>query len=266
MITIVTSLYDINRKDMDGRSYGEYLDWFSKTLKIKCNMVIFVDGKDVDFVKSQRKDFNTKIIEKSLCEMPIFAYKQQMDNILSSDVFKNTIKDSNRIECKHSMYNIVQYSKFDWMEEAATKNFFNSEYFIWMDAGLSRFFYDMNLNNHYPSDSKKNELLNHKDKILLQIFKNSYPDLFFAKDLNFNYLKDNRSYVMGGMFGGGVNAIKKINVMVKKILHDMINEQFMNNEQIVLGYLLKKDNSLFQCIVNDSMIHRNYEIINYLAK
>ena len=50
-VTLVTSLYDIGRSKLDGRTWEEYLKWFSKTLQLKSPMVVFVDETMVDFVK-----------------------------------------------------------------------------------------------------------------------------------------------------------------------------------------------------------------------
>jgi hypothetical protein len=265
MTTIVTSLYDIGRQNMDGRPYPLYLEWFKKTLSLKSPMVIFIDETDLNFVKEYREEKNTKIIVQKLQDVQMYKYKEIMDEIINSKKYKNIIKDPNRIECNHSLYNIIQYSKFDWMETAAELNPFKSEYFLWCDAGLSRFFYDMDLNKEYPSKQINDKLIEQKHKILLQIFMNSYPDLFNAEILNEDYLKDNRSYVMGGMFGGGIWAIKNINKKIKEIFKKMIENNFVNNEQIILGFLLKKYPELFLTVINNSTKHRNYELINMLS-
>ena len=55
-ITIVTSLQDIRRHNMDGRKWDEYLEWFSGTLQINAPMVVFVDESLVKFVKHYRGD------------------------------------------------------------------------------------------------------------------------------------------------------------------------------------------------------------------
>lgn len=265
MITIVTSLYNIGRENMDGRPYSSYLEWFKKTLSLNSPMVVFVDESDSKFVKENRKEENTKIIIQKLQNMPMYNYKEKMDQIINSEKYKRTIKDPNRIECNYSLYDIVQYSKFDWMEAVAELNPFNSEYFLWCDAGLSRFFYDLDLNKKYPSEQATQKLIEQKHKILLQTFMNSYPDLFNAALLSEEYLKDNRSYVMGGMFGGGKEAIKNINKTVKQTFKNMLADDFINNEQIVLGFLLKKYPELFVTVINNSTKHRNYELINMLS-
>ena len=43
------------------------------------------------------------------------------------------------------------------------------------------------------------------------------------------------------MFGGGVNSLKKVADDVEDILvNEMIGNDYVNNEQIALGYLIKK--------------------------
>jgi hypothetical protein len=145
-ITLVTSLYDIDRANLDGRTWDEYLKWFSKTLKLKSPMVVFVDADLVKFVEEHRKDIPTKIIEEPIDKIPYYYLKNRMDGVINSKEYQSKISDPNRIECKSSLYNIIQYSKFGWVERASEENYFNSEYFLWVDAGLSRFFYNINLN------------------------------------------------------------------------------------------------------------------------
>lgn len=265
-VTLVTSLYNINRSELDGRKWDDYLSWFSKTLKLKSPMVIFVENDMVDFVTKHREKLPTKIITQNLKEIPYYCLKDRMDLVISSEDYKNKILDPNRIECKSSLYNIIQYSKFKWVEKVSIENYFNSEYFLWVDAGLSRFFYDIDLNESYPGKSALESLMSVKDNILIQVFLSYYPDLINADTLNIDYLKDNRSYIMGGMFGAGKEAIKKLCAIIDNILEQMISDNIINNEQIALGYLYKKHPELFVEFFNESHLHRNYELVVELSK
>ena len=74
-ITIVTALFNIQRQDMDGRTWNEYLQWFSKTLELKCPMVIFVEDELVDFVKEHRGSRKTKIVSHPLENIPYYYLK-----------------------------------------------------------------------------------------------------------------------------------------------------------------------------------------------
>jgi len=265
MYTIVTGLFDIKRNNMDGRSWNDYLDWFGKTLSINCPMVVYVEEKTISFVEQKRNNFPTKIISKKIEDLEYFQYKNDIDRILSSKMYLNSIKDPNRIECKYSLYNIIQYSKFEFVHSVSKENPFNSDYFIWMDAGLSRFFDNLNTNNEYPSKNFKLKNLELKNKMLIQTFASYYPDLFYAKNLSKDYLLDNRSYVMGGMFCSDAEGIKKVKQEIDLLLKNMLEDNIINNEQIALGYLFKNNPDLFISFINKVEQHRNYELINVLS-
>jgi hypothetical protein len=267
--TIVTSLYDIGRNKIDGRTWDQYLEWFSETLKIKSPMVIFVDESLEDFVKSKRGGLETEIIVQPLTEIPYYHLKDKIDDIISGGGYRKIVKDPDRIECTSSLYTIVQFSKFGWVEEAAKKNFFNSENFLWLDAGISRFFSRNGVSTDLPIPSKTflNNSIDLEGKIMIQTFISYYPDLALAEKLDESYLLDNRSFVAGGIFMVSSNSIGGIKKEIDVILHEkMIDKGLINNEQIVLGYLSKKNPDLFQTFQNYHNIHRDYEILNFLQQ
>ena len=159
---------------------------------------------------------------------------------LDSDDYKNNISDPDRIECKQAMYSVIQYSKFPWLNHAAKLNPFDSDVYFWLDAGGSRFFNNFDLSEEYPGEAAMESIEGMGESFLIQMNCEYYNDLYEAETLDENYLYDNRSYVLGSMFGGHKNAIPKIVKMVDDVLMDkMIAENNMNNEQIALGYLVK---------------------------
>lgn len=238
---IVSSLFNIEREEMDGRTWEEYLKWFDITLKLKCPMVVFITEDLVSFVEERRKSIPTEIIVQSVDEIPYKHLKPQIDSIIESEEYKERISDSSRIECQHSMYSIVQYSKFKWLKQVVEENPFNSKFFFWLDAGGSRFFDDYDLNLEYPSPNAIEALEGMGEKFLIQMNMEYYDDLINADILTDQYLLDNRSYVLGSMFGGTKNGLLKVVTDVEDIfLNKMIENGFVNNEQIALGYLVKK--------------------------
>ena len=246
-VTIVSSLFNIEREGMDGRTWEEYLKWFDITLKLKCPMVLFVTEDLREFVEERRTDIPTEIIVQSVEEIPYYYLKDQLDSIIESEEYQEKISDPDRIECQHSMYSIVQYSKFKWLKEAIEENPFNSKFFFWMDAGASRFFEGYDLSQDYPSINAIEALNEMGDKFLLQMNMEYYKDLAQASTLPDEYLLDNRSYVLGSMFGGGKNSLLKVGSDVEEILlNKMIANQFVNNEQIALGYLVKQNDDDFE--------------------
>jgi hypothetical protein len=246
-VTIVSSLFNIKREGMDGRTWEEYLKWFNITLKLKCPMILFVTESVREFVEQRRLDIPTEIIVQTVEEIPYYYLKDQLDDIITSKQYQEKISDPDRIECQHSMYSIIQYSKFKWLQQAIEENPFNSKFFFWMDAGASRFFEGYDLSQDYPSINAIEALNEMGDKFLLQMNMEYYKDLAQASTLPDEYLLDNRSYVLGSMFGGGKNSLLKVGSDVEDILlNKMIANGFVNNEQIALGYLVKQNEDDFE--------------------
>lgn len=268
--TLVTALYDIGRDSGgDGRSFNDYLSWFSETLKVKSPMVIFVDDSLREFVEKHRKNLPTKIITQSLSEVPYYYLNDDIQKIISDDNFKIKISSPHRIECKMSIYNVIIFSKFLWVKRVIEENPFNSEYFMWIDAGLSRFFEDhqIDTDSSYPSESAIESLLDNKDSVLIQTSMNFYPDLVNAERYENEYFLDSRSWVMAGLWGGGASILSKFCDMVDEILHEkLIDRGIINNEQIVMAYLYKTYPNMFVVFENYSYLHRQYEIISELQK
>lgn len=239
-VTIVSALFNIKREGMDGRTWEEYLEWFNITLKLKCPMILFVSEDVRNFIEERRTSIPTEIIVQEVDDIPYYYLKNDIEKVLSSDKFKQKISDPERIECKHSLYSIIQYSKFKWMLQAIEENPHGSDFFFWMDAGASRFFEDFDLENEYPSLTAKKSLEEMGESFLVQMNCDCYPDLYNADSLPLEYLYDNRSFILGSMFGGHKNSIPKVCELVEDIFtNKMIKENNVNNEQIALGYLVK---------------------------
>lgn len=237
---IVSALFNIAREKMDGRKWEEYLEWFEITLRLQCPMILFITADVESFVKDRRPDAH--VIVQSVDQIPYWDLKPQLDGIISSKEYVDKIKDPNRIECQHSEYSIIQYSKFKWLQEAIDINPFQSKYFFWLDAGGSRFFNDYDLTQDYPSPNALKSLNEMGETFLVQMNMEYYKDLANSKELSKEYLLDNRSYILGSMFGGTKDGVNKVANDIDNILKcDMIENHFVNNEQIALGYLVKNN-------------------------
>ena len=246
-ITRVTALFNIQRENMDGRTWDEYLEWFSRTLKLKCPMVIFVEDSLVKFVENYRQNLPTKIISHPLEEVPYYCMKEDMDDVIASEEYRSKTKCLDRIECNHSLYSIIQYSKFKWIRESIAMNPFDSDYYFWMDAGASRFFEGFDLNQSFPGEFGLKSLYGIDEKVLVQLNTETYQDLVNSDTLGKEYFYDPRSFVCGTFFGMHKNIHPEIEKEVENILvNDMIKENNLNNEQIALAYLVKNKPELFE--------------------
>lgn len=269
-ITLVTALYDINRdSNGDGRTFDEYLSWFKETLKVKSPMVIYVDESLKDFVEENRKNLPTKIITQSLEEVPYYFLNNKIQEILNDETYKSKIGSPQRVECKMSLYNVVIYSKFKWIKEVIQNNYFETDYFMWIDAGLSRFFpqHGVNTNYQYPNENAVETLLENKDSVLIQTTMSYYPDLVNAEKCYEDYFWDARTWIMAGLWGGGAEVLNRFCDMIDDILQEkMMKNGVINNEQNAMAYAYKNNEDMFVAFENYSHIHRQYELIAELAK
>lgn len=245
---LVTSLFNINREGMcgnDGRSWNDYLKWFEKTLQIKSPMIIFIEDDMVEFVKNIR-EYPTKIITHTVSEIPYFYLKDKIKTIINMEEYKKKIDSPERIECQHPMYTVVQYSKFKWLEQSIKINPFNSKYFFWIDAGASRHFDGFDLSKKFPSKNALIALNKMGQKFLMQLNMDFYQDISHAEVLDESYLWDARAITCGSFFGGELDAVRKVIEKIDNIfIYKMIENNFVNNEQIALAYLLKTEPNLF---------------------
>lgn len=229
-VMVITSLFDINRDTKgDGRTIAEYLNWFEKTLKLKCDMTIYTEKKFQDFILKHRKNVTneTKIIIQNLEDLPFYKNFNKIAEIINSRQYKRKIRHPERVECILPEYNLIQYSKFGWLKEAAEKNK-EHEYFFWMDAGCSRFFLDTDLNKEWPNPS-----LLDKDKFLIQRNVN-WPKMW--NNLNISrYIWHSNALMCGGLFGGGRDMINKMELLIEKICQNIFfANQCFNNEQFAI--------------------------------
>ena len=139
---IVMALYDIGRDNWDNfdLSYNTYLRWMKNTLSLDSNFVIYTEERFKDEIEKNRREFDpdfikTKLIVKPLEELEYYTeYHDKLDLLMSSDEFKD--------KCHHTvpevtqpLYNVIMFSKLSFLKDTKDNNYFDSDYFIWADAG-----------------------------------------------------------------------------------------------------------------------------------
>ena len=251
--TLVTALYNINREtNGDGRKWSEYLEWFASTLQIKLPMAIFIPAELHDFVITNRPSNLMDITHITIMEfedIPFYKYYSIIKNILELDVYKMHIKHNDRVECKLPEYNIIQYSKFGWLQQVVDINPFNSSHFFWIDAGISRFI-DTKANRIF-NNTLNNNSNNNSNKLIIQ-----HNYLLQNYKIDENYLWDSQCLMCGTMFGGSQVAVHTFNKIVEEtFVHYLVKNNWVNNEQILLAYLYAQNNKLFHIVLNDTNRH-----------
>jgi hypothetical protein len=243
-VTIVTAFFDINREEKgDGRKLDEYLEWIKKTLQVNCNLFVVTEEKFREFFLQHRpKQFlnNMHLHIIDFKESYYYKYYDIMKEIIHDPVYKSKIMHPNRIECNLPEYNVIQYSKFHYLQIAIGENPFQSSAFFWMDAGASRFFLDVDISKPFPSQNCIN-YIESNTKFIIQ----KRDDLeYFNIDENFIWKSDNLLY--GTMFGGNMHIIKTISKLVEHVfVEKMLKNNNVNNEQLALAMVWKDNQELF---------------------
>lgn len=234
-IKCVTALFDISRESKgDGRTIDQYLDWFEKTLKLNCDFVIYTEEKFKDFVFNCRKDskYQTDLIIQKLEEVPYYHKRDLIHDIINDEYYKSKMADLSRIECYLAEYNVIQFSKFGWLNMSIERHP-DTDYLFWIDAGCSRFFDNFDINLRWP-----NSKLLKTDNLIIQGNTN-FLRLFDKMKIE-NYIWDNNSIIAGTLFGGNKNIIKFLYNQINHILEFCENQRCVNVDQIALAIFAKK--------------------------
>lgn len=252
MTTLVTALFDINReKKGDGRTVKDYLKWFKKTLQLNCNLFIVTEEKFYNFIVDNRpQEYSTYIKVDSLKNAKYYKYIEKMNKIINSKEYKEKIKNPDRVECKLPEYNIIQYSKFGWLENAIELNIFKSENFFWIDAGISRFFLNVKLDNFYPGNKGIKFIKKYNNKFIIQ--KRRDLEKYNIDD---NFIWGAENLLKGTMFGGSKNIILNISGLIEDKFKKLLDENKINNEQLVLSLVWKENKDLFKTTDDIGGIH-----------
>jgi len=247
-MTMVTAFFDIHRDTKgDGRTVNEYMQWIEKTLQLNCNLFIVTEAKFVPFMKEKRPHYPMYILEDTLDNASYYKYLPRMREILESDTYKQRIAYPQRVECVLPEYNVIQYSKFGWLEQAMRVNPFHAEHFFWMDAGISRFFLDVDVTLPYPR-------IIPSDKFIIQ---KRFDLDTFSMDI---WKADN--VLKGTMFGGHRDSVLTVSTKVEEMFQHMLSQGNVNNEQIALAMVYHDNKDLF-FIVDDSNVH--LQLFKYLS-
>ena len=242
-VTIATAFFDINReKNGDGRSIAEYLEWIKHTLQLNCNLYVVTEDKFREFFLNNRPKhlpMHLKIMKFE--ESHYYRYYEKIKDVLQSPEYKAKVMHPNRVECVLPEYNIIQYSKFHYIEMAIQENPFNSLSFFWMDAGLSRFFLDVDISRPFPSKTVQDFLSANQDKFLVEKRHDleTYP-------IDDSFVWNAANLLKGGMFGGGKHNVLKIKEKVEQVfVNKMLKCNNVNNEQLALAMVWKEFPDLF---------------------
>ena len=221
-MTIVTGFLDlhINRKPKRPSQIYSYMDSSVYTLSIKQNMIIYVSEELVEHVTNVRKKLNlmnkTKIINVTINDL----FMKDKSNKVFDNVKKNIVPYDNNYLL------LLVNTRYNYLLDAINKNYFNTDYFAWIDFGAGHIV-------SIPQDI--NIGYTNKQKIRMA----------WIARFNKNQFKFNHLAMGGGVFIGHKEIMKEFIKLHNKEFELLLNSGYCINDDKLLFLLFEKYPYLF---------------------
>lgn len=217
-----------------------YLNYLPKTLKIlKNNNIVFYyyDDDILDFVKTHIKTDNIIYIKKSIEELETFKYSEHFLNLcLKQNIDKNIDLKNTRDkgikhllrDCNISGHEIykklftIWTSKIYLVKEIIDKNPFNTNFFSWTDASISRIYKN---NNFYRTIQYS-------------------PNYFFYFGSSSKYNNETLKIACGYM-NAHYTIWNKVLDLYNQTFDECKNEIYGFDEEVIFHKIIKNNNQLF---------------------
>lgn len=270
-ITLVTGIWDLGRSALSAgwsRSFDHYIDNFKLMLSStkQHNLVIFIDKKIENIVWEIRDRSNTVVIYHSSEDFDgnFFPFREKIEKIRTSEAWLGQtgwLKDST--QAKLSLYNPLVMSKMFLLHNAKVFNHFNSDYYFWIDGGLTNTVHQ----GYFYKDDVVSKLCDNLDNFLFICFPYETDTEIHGFDIS-GMRKFSKSDVVnrvarGGFFGGKSEYISFANDMYYNLLNDTLNEGYMGTEESIFTIMSYLDQNSFRCemINGDGLVSTFFENI-----
>lgn len=252
-LTIVTGLWDISRV---GRGFDHYIENFKRFLDIPVNMFIYIPAEYEYLVWEKRSRDNTfvKVSELSDVKHLYAPHWDKTQEIRTSDKWLNITGEGgwlkNSPQAVNEWYNPIVQSKMFMLNDVTIWNPFDTDYFFWLDAGIT----NTVPYGHLVQDKVLNKLTDHANPFLFI----SYPYQAVDEIHGFEYSAMNRyagdkvTYVCrGGLFGGHKDQIRDANSTYYSILSRTLSEGLMGTEESLFTIMAYNEPDIYRRFMLD---------------
>jgi hypothetical protein len=248
-ITLVTGLWDMGRGNLEGwakRDFEYYKNRFFEFLETDVQMCIWIPKDLEDEVLKIRGDKPTKIFIKNLDDFktwnPFFDKIQEIRNTDSWRNFAGWLGESPQASLEY--YNPMMFTKMFMLNDSAIINPFNSDYFFWIDGGLT----NTVSTGYFISDKVLDNLENYMSSLDKEYVHITYPyeandeihgfeRKQMAKYCNTDYV----NYVArGGFFGGHKNTIHNMNTLYYGVMESTLKDNLMGADECLFTIMCHK--------------------------
>jgi hypothetical protein len=268
-ITLVTGIWDLKResaKEGWARSFDHYINNFIKLLtELKdYNLIIFIDKDHEDIVWKYRNKANTRVYHHSKNDFSgnFFPFFDSVQTIRNNPDWYNQVgwlKDSTQGSLEY--YNPMVMSKMFLLHNAKAYDPFGSEYFFWIDGGITN---TLSL-GYFNKQHVIENLLKSSKKMLFICFPYETTSEIHGFSIEgmkkYSRSKTVNRVARGGFFGGHKDYISDANGLYYDLLSNSLNEGYMGTEESIFTIMTYLDPSKyhFEMINGDGLIYTFFE-------
>lgn len=233
--TIVTGLWNINRV---GRDFTHYIEQLNKLLDMDVNLFIYIpaDLEHLVWEKRRRKNTYVKVFELSDIKTMMLPFWDNIQDIRNNPEWFNQTGEhgwlTNSPQASNEWYNPLVMAKMPLLHSASCWNPFNSDKFIWIDAGITNTVYEKYLVEGNVLDKMEKHL---DPFVFLSYPYETHTEIHgFSKPNIDKYAQADVQYVCrGGLFGGTKSAVDEANKVYYSTLMDTLNTGNMGTEECI---------------------------------
>jgi len=268
-ITFVTALLDIKRSELTSgvfnRPFKRYLDTLSALLSHlkEKKLVLYIEKENEDLIKSIKKE--NLIIKHIDCEMiRKTEYYEKIQKIRKDESWRNQVGWlSESTQANLELYNPLIFNKIHWLAETAAENPFDTEYFVWIDAGIA------NAQCHPGYFSKpwlEERLCPHLNKFLFLCFPyDGHNEIhgFKREGMHkFSKVKYVDRVARATFFGGKKTECLFFSDKFREIAHQTLDAGYMGTEESIYTILTY----LYPGLCNRQMIQGNGLVFDFFER
>lgn len=223
-ITAVSGYWNVTNKHKT--SFTD--SWLSNALRISCPYVIFSDKTQMKMLKECREGLSTIFCEREIKEFQTYKF---YDSIQTHPIHV----PSKELQC-------IWNEKLFFLREVSRTNPYNSEWFIWIDAGI--FLYREKLPPSIPFCSEKLKTLP-KDKL---IFTSSCSPSFEPQQVQ----EGNYYHHVSGIFMLHKDFVETFVSAFEKYVERFLSQKdWIYTDQVILTHMLKENPDFFHKVADD---------------
>jgi hypothetical protein len=241
-LTVVTGLWEISRVNRDFTHYIEHLKHF---LDIPCNLFLYLPRELEHLVwqNSNRTKENTHVRIFELDDIKNNLYAPFWDKTQEIRTSEAWLEQTGKYgwlpqspQAKDEWYNPIVQSKMFMLHDAKVLNVFNTDYFIWLDAGITNTVYE----KYFTENDCLVKLTSHLKTFLFL----SYPYEAVDEIHGFNYTaikkyarQDVKYVCRGGLFGGHKDFLGQANSTYYHLLNNTLHDGYMGTEESIFSIM-----------------------------